>query len=178
MKSSTLSSCCLGNICFWMQKDLETQGSRLMMQKAEISYVSWLPNFPPLLLWSWEGEALCCNIQKERAGQQSSSGGSQENLATPVQWWHWESIWLCVSSHYPSVSPVLSAAVSSCRGSGGPDPMFTEGTKGQPACHLWSFVQLALAACLSCCFGLQLTSKALVPPCKPDPIPVAAPWIH
>lgn len=57
-------------------------------------------------------------------------------------------------------------------------PCSLESTKGQPACHLWSFVQLALAACLSRCSGLQLTSKALVPPCKPDPIPGAAPWIY
>lgn len=57
-------------------------------------------------------------------------------------------------------------------------PCSLEGTKGQPACHLWSFVQLVLVACLSHCSGLQLTSKALVPSCKPDPIPVAAPWIH
>lgn len=80
---------------------------------------------------------LCHDVQRglgSRAPQED-----QENLATPVQPWHRESIWLvhfiplpkCASGHNSSFG-----SVPSCSGLGGQVPQSLEGTQGHKACHL------------------------------------------
>lgn len=78
-KPSASFSCCLGNVFFSAQKDLETQSTRSTMQKAERPHLLTRKRpFCPVVGLGRRSAMLCCSIQKRELGCRAAQRRSGE----------------------------------------------------------------------------------------------------